>query len=95
MQFCKVKVGNDWSVTPNTVDINILSAELLLDPMEYLQFIPDNKKCDELIYNGYTTYNAYHYININHNFNNNAVMNHISMKVKHLLREHKLNKILK
>lgn len=39
MQFCKVKVGNDWSVTPNTVDINILSAELLLDPMEYLQFI--------------------------------------------------------
>ena len=39
MQFCKVKVGNDWSVTPNTVDINILSTELLLDPMEYLQFI--------------------------------------------------------
>lgn len=95
MQFGKVKVGNDWSVTPNTVDINILSTELLLDPMEYLQFIPDNKKCDELTYNGYTTYNAYHYININHNFNNNAVMNHISMKVKHLLREHKLNKILK
>jgi hypothetical protein len=96
MQFCKVKIdNNNWSVTPNTVDVNILSAELLLDPMEYLQFIPDNKKWDELTCNGYTTYNTYHYININHNFYNNAVMNHISTKVKHFLREHKLNKILK
>ena len=93
MQFCKVKI--DYTTTPNSVDINILSAELLLDPMVYFQFIHDSKKWDELTCNGYTTYNTYHYININHNFDNNSVMNHISINVKHLLREHKLNKILK
>ncbi len=82
MQFCKVKLGSD-----------IESVDLLLDPQEYLQFISDTKKWIFLNKCGFTTYNSYLYININHDFNDSYNIN-LSKKIKHLLREDKLNKLI-
>lgn len=95
MQFCKVIIKYDDEVSKNQIVIK--SLELLLDPIDYIKFVQDDKQWNNLIKNGFTGQNhknyGYYHIDINHKFTDNHLID-LSKQIKYRLREEKLNKLI-